>query len=74
MGYTAHDLRIGETYLVRFCSGECCDWVFLGTDSRSVAWWQGVASGRIFNEGSVMYAWEVLGTADQQGGPLERSQ
>jgi hypothetical protein len=45
------------------CSGECLEWLYLGPDSRSVSWWQDVSSGRIFNEDSMMYSWQILEAA-----------
>jgi hypothetical protein len=55
------NLELHGTYRVLLCSGECLLWEYLGTDSRTVAWWQDASSGRVFSEDSLMYAWQLVG-------------
>ncbi len=54
------NLELHETYRIQYCSGECVLWEYLGTDQRTVPWWQEVSSGRVFNEDSVIYAWQLI--------------
>lgn len=56
-------LELHATYRVMLCSGECQQWTYLGRDSRCGAWWQERASGRVFAESGLMYAWRILGKA-----------
>lgn len=53
-------LTLRAVYRVMPCSGECREWEYLGMDGRCVVWWRDKASGRAFNEGSAMYAWQIL--------------
>ncbi|MBW7903398.1 MAG: hypothetical protein H3C26_18150 [Rhodocyclaceae bacterium] len=48
-------------YLVELCSGERRCWRCLGADARGQTWWRDLESGLEFNEGSLMYAWRVVG-------------
>ncbi len=56
---------VHTVYRVMLCSGECCEWEYLGPDRHDVAWWEDKASGRVFNEGSLMYAWQILEPIDR---------
>lgn len=55
--------RAGRCYLVELCSGELRRWRCLGTDARGQAWWRDEESGVEFNEGSLMYAWQIVDEA-----------
>jgi hypothetical protein len=54
-----------QTYLIRLCSGELRRWHFDGVDTRGVAWWRDEETGMSFSEASLMYAWEIVGKADE---------
>jgi hypothetical protein len=53
-------LELYGRYRVLLCNGECPLWEYLGTDSRTVAWWQDASTGRVFSEDSVTYAWQLV--------------
>jgi hypothetical protein len=55
--------RAGGRYVVELCSGERRCWRCLGTDARGLVWWRDEESGAEFNEGSLMYAWQLVGEA-----------
>lgn len=55
----------GRTYLIELCSGERRRWRCLGADARSLTWWRDLESGQEFNEGSLMYAWQIVQAADE---------
>ena len=50
-----------QVYRVRLCSGECCQWEYLGIDELAIIWWKDLESGRVFNEGNLMYVWDIIG-------------
>lgn len=54
------EVRAGRVYIVELCSGERRRWRFLGADARGVACWRDEETGRVFSEGSVMYAWSIV--------------
>lgn len=58
-----------RTYLIELCSGEQRRWRCLGADARGQVWWRDVDSGQEFNEGSLMYAWQIVGPEDADGAP-----
>jgi len=55
-------LRIGETYRIKLCSGQVSCWRYLGPDGRGDPRWRDAETGREFCETSLLYAWEILGT------------
>lgn len=57
-------LEPGRNYLIELCSGERRYWRYLGPDSRALIWWRDAETGKEFNEGSLMYAWQILRQAD----------
>ncbi|WP_428828288.1 hypothetical protein ACLIKD_10500 [Azonexus sp. IMCC34842] len=52
-------------YLIELCSGEQQHWRYRGPDARGEIWWQDSASGGEFSETSLMYAWKIIGRADE---------
>ncbi len=61
------ELRVGQIYAVRLCSGELRRWRFDGQDARGFAWWHDVETDMGFSESSLLYAWELL-EAGEDGG------
>lgn len=51
----------GRVYRIELCSGELRRWRCLGSDARGQVGWQDLESGMEFNEGSLMYAWRLIG-------------
>lgn len=49
-----------QVYLIELCSGEQRRWRYLGTDARGTPWWRDEENGLEFNEGSLMYAWQIV--------------
>ena len=54
-----------RSYRIRLCSGELGRWRFDGVDARGFAWWRDEETGLSFSEASLMYAWEIVGEADE---------
>jgi hypothetical protein len=48
------------TYVIKLCSGEQRRWRFLGQDRQGAAWWRDLETSLEFNEGSLMYAWQIV--------------
>lgn len=57
----------GEVYVIELCSGEQRRWRYLGADPGSHIWWRDLETGHEFNEGSLMYAWQIV--ANQADSP-----
>ncbi len=53
----------GTVYEIALCSGERRQWRYLGDDARGARWWRDCESGSEFSEGSLMYAWSIVGAA-----------
>ncbi len=47
-------------YVIELCSGERCQWRYLGLDGDREPRWRDLASGRTFTEASLMYAWKIV--------------
>ena len=60
-------LQTKAIYEVELCSGERCRWQYLGADENGAIWWRDDASGREFNEGSLMYAWKIVAPVNSTG-------
>ena len=52
---------VGTVYEIALCSGERRHWRYLGADARGSRWWRDCESGSEFSEGSLMYAWSIVG-------------
>lgn len=52
---------INHTYSIRLCSGETRAWKYLGEGAGGRVWWCDISTGVVFNEASILYAWEMLG-------------
>ena len=63
-------LTRGRCYRIELCSGERRCWQYLGPDGRGQTWWRDTETGLDFNEGSLMYAWQILGIADDDAAPF----
>lgn len=55
------NLEINRIYVIRLCSGEITRWRYLGEGAGERVWWTDVTTGTIFNEGSILYAWQIVG-------------
>ena len=53
--------EINRIYSIRLCSGEMRAWKYLGEGSGKRIWWCDSSTGIVFNEESILYAWEVVG-------------
>lgn len=62
------ELKTGAVYEIELCCGELARWRYLGPDSRSQVWWRDLATGKEFNEASLMYAWQVRGQCEPPAG------
>ncbi|WP_374342264.1 hypothetical protein [Azonexus sp.] len=58
------DLEVGTVYAIQLCSGERRRWQYLGLDGRGLPRWRDCETRLEFGEGSLMYAWTLLGAAD----------
>lgn len=52
---------LNAIYDIELCSGEQRIWRYLGEDLRRTIWWEDMESGLEFSEGSLMYAWRIIG-------------
>jgi len=52
--------EVDATYLIELCSGEQRRWRYLGQDKKGSAWWRDLETSLEFNEGSLMYAWQIV--------------
>lgn len=57
----------GRVYRIELCSGELRRWRCLGDDARGQPCWRDLESGMEFNEGSLMYAWRLVGEEPPAG-------
>jgi len=55
-------LEINKIYDIELCSGEIRYWRYLGVGSREEIWWMDTATGQVFNESGIMYAWKLSTT------------
>ncbi|MBU3656479.1 MAG: hypothetical protein FGM35_00410 [Rhodocyclaceae bacterium] len=53
-------LEINAVYSIQLCSGEVRLWKYLGEGKGGRVWWNDQDSGTIFNEESILYAWQIL--------------
>jgi hypothetical protein len=58
------DLEVGTVYAIELCSGERRRWQYLGLDGSGQPRWRDCETRLEFGEGSLMYAWTLLGAAD----------
>ena len=54
-------LTVNNIYSIRICSGEQKVWRYLGVGEGGRVWWCDSSTGIVFNEESILYAWEVVG-------------
>lgn len=52
---------VNSIYSIRICSGEQKVWRYLGVGEGGRVWWCDSSTGIVFNEESILYAWEVVG-------------
>lgn len=58
-------LKRQTLYAIALCSGETRLWQYLGPDAHQQVWWQDQETGTTFPESRLMYAWQVIGPANQ---------
>lgn len=56
-------LEINQAYSIALCSGEIRQWRYLGVGPMEDVWWMDTATGQVFNESGIMYAWSLLTTS-----------
>ena len=61
-------------YRIELCSGEIRRWRSLPPRSgEAMGWWRDLESGREFSEASLMYAWRILSSEDDDWPEESRS-
>ena len=63
---------LNAIYDIELCSGEQRIWRYLGEDRHAAIWWEDIESGLEFSEGSLMYAWKIIGPHGNQAKPAEK--
>lgn len=61
--------KFSGIYVIELCSGELRRWRYLGPGEQSHVWWRDVETGLEFSETSVIYAWQIIGVADEDFQP-----
>ncbi len=62
--------EINVVYSIRLCSGEFRLWKYLGAGGGQRVWWNDLSTGAVFNEDSIMYAWDIVEAADMSVLPI----
>lgn len=58
-------MLVNRIYSIKLCSGEVRTWKYLGEGSGGRVWWCDSATGSVFHEDSILYAWEIIDEFNQ---------